>query len=152
LSEQSPGNGADNPIKVALADDIEGRSSFRFGKPDFFFPELAKINKCAYASYQRDKVYLRTSPTLRKTHRRHRRPTKRSSSVNEVMECGRPEPCPECGDTRVFCFRRLQFTKVISDLKFHRSGVKRWSVKLITLRYQCGNCKKTFFADEYRRK
>src|SRR5262249_57904589 len=58
---------------VASVDELNRGGRFRFGRTEFFCPELAHINRCAYADYQRDKVYLRTSPAVRKSLRRKRR-------------------------------------------------------------------------------
>jgi hypothetical protein len=54
---------------VASVEDLETRG-FRFGKTEFFCSELAHVNKCAYSDYQREKVYVRTSPALRTSLRR----------------------------------------------------------------------------------
>ena len=64
------------------------RRPFRFQKTEFFCPELDHINKCAYSDYQREKVYVRTSPAIRKSLRRKpprqektRRSTRTSSAA-----------------------------------------------------------------------
>jgi hypothetical protein len=66
------------------------------------------------------------------------------------VECGRLERCPACGDERVHVFRKLRSYKSMYDLKFTRSGVKRWIVRYGSLRYRCWACRKTFNADDYR--
>ncbi len=63
-------------------------TGFRFGKNEFFCPELEPINRCAYSDYQRDKVYLRTSPAVRESLRRKQRADKRKLKVNEEVKCG----------------------------------------------------------------
>src|SRR5262249_13815596 len=40
--------------------------------------------------------------------------------------------------------------KCMFDLRFTRSGVKRWVVRYGSLRYRCWKCRKTFHADDYR--
>jgi hypothetical protein len=134
---------------VANARDIR-QKGFHFGKTEFFCPELDHINKCAYSDYQRERVYFRTSPAVRKSIQRKHRTIKRRPKVDKVVECGRPDMCPECGRTRVQIWAHRFKHKVIPDLKFTRSGIKRWTVKYTSLRYRCGDCKKTFFADAYR--
>ena len=91
---------------VASADDLQTETGFRFGKQEFFCPELAAINRCAYSDYQRDKVYLRTSPAMRKSLRRKQRAIKKRSRVNEEVECPSPEKCPECGAAQIHTFGR----------------------------------------------
>lgn len=134
---------------VANVRDIP-KGGFHFGKTQFFCPELDHINRCAYSDYQREKVYFRTSPAVRKSIQRKQRTSNRRPKVDKVVECGRPEMCPECGGTRVLVWAHRFKQKVIPDLKFTRSGVKKWIVKYTSLRYRCGDCKRTFFADAYR--
>src|SRR5204863_5569261 len=82
---------------VASVEDIPQAGSFRFGKTEFFCPELARINKCAYSDYQREKVYLRTSPAVRKSLRRGERSARKHLRENAVIECDGPQTCPQCG-------------------------------------------------------
>jgi Transposase IS66 family/RNase_H superfamily len=134
---------------VASAEDIQKKTGFRFGKQEFFCPELEAINRCAYSDYQRDKVYLRTSPEMRKSLQRKQRADKRRLKVNEEVKCARPEACPGCSGTKVYVFSRRVHQKVISDLKFTPSGVKRWIIRYSSVRYKCGDCNKTFFPGGY---
>jgi predicted RecB family nuclease len=140
----------DGGTTLASAEDLQPVGGFRFGKTEFFCPELAHINKCAYSDYQREKVYVRTSPALRKSLRRGQRASKKRPRVNDEVECGRPEVCPECGGTQVHICRRPLACKVVSDLRFTSSGVKRWIISYRSPRYKCWRCKKTFLADAYR--
>jgi predicted RecB family nuclease len=86
---------------VSSAEDIQKETGFRFGKNEFFCPDLEAINRCAYSNYQRDKVYLRTSPAMRKSRRRKQRAAKRKLRVNEEIVCRKPQKCPRCGETDV---------------------------------------------------
>jgi predicted RecB family nuclease len=135
---------------VASADDIQKETGFRFGKNEFFCPELEVINRCAYSDYQRDKVYLRTSPAMQKSLRRKQRADKKKVKVNEKIECGMPEVCPKCGSTRVHPFSRRAHQKVITDLKFTLAGAKRWVTRYHSFQYRCWDCKKIFLGDRYR--
>src|SRR5262249_38473777 len=60
-------------LPVASAEDIPQEGSFRFRKTEFFCPELAQINRCAYSDYQREKIYVRTTPVDRTKRRRKQR-------------------------------------------------------------------------------
>jgi RNase_H superfamily len=52
---------------LAFLEDVEKLSDFHtWGKVPFVHPDYEYINKCAYFDYQRDRVYIRTSKTLRK--------------------------------------------------------------------------------------
>lgn len=135
---------------VASVEDLQKPGKYLFGKTEFFCPELAQINKCAYADYQRDKVYLRTSPAMRRSVRRRQRAAGNRPKVNEEVECDRPEVCPACGSGDVRESGRRRYNLVSSDLKYTSSGVKRWVIRYTSLRYYCGICRKTFYADAYR--
>lgn len=130
---------------LAFAEDLPSAAGFRFGKTEFFCPELAHINKCAYSDYQREKVYVRTSPALRKSLRRGQRAGKRRPRVNEEVECERPQTCPQCGGHQVCSSGTRRAHKVVSDLKYTSSGVKRWVICFSSLRFHCSGCKKTFY-------
>ncbi len=134
---------------VASAEDIRKETGFRFGKQEFFCPELETINRCAYSDYQRDKIYLRTSPAMRKSLRRKQRAEKRSLKVNKVDEGQRPEKCPECGGMRLHSWGRYVNKKLIFDLKITPVGVKRWIVQYCSRRYKCWSCQETFLAEGY---
>ncbi len=107
---------------VASAEDIRQEGPFRFQKTEFFCPELDHINKCAYSDYQREKVYVRTSPAIRKSLRRKQRLRKRTLRVNEHIECGTPDRCPECGGTQIHIAKRRPYHKTVYDLKFNSVG------------------------------
>jgi predicted RecB family nuclease len=134
---------------VASVEDLQKAGKYRSGKTEFFCPELAHINKCAYSDYQRDKVFLRTSPALRRSVRRKQQIAKKKLKVNEEVECCRPEVCPECGGTHIHKTPRWG-RKIVSDLRFSSSSVKRWMIRHSSLRYRCYDCGQTFFGDVYR--
>jgi predicted RecB family nuclease len=149
LDVGQPARPAEGGPTVASADDLHAQRGFRFGKPEFFCPELAYINKCAYSDYQREKVYLRTSPALRQSLLRKRRTEKKRLRVNQHVECERPAACPACGATQVHRFGSMPVRKLVLDLKFTSSGVKRWVTSYRSARYRCWRCRKTFLAGSY---
>src|SRR5262249_50842657 len=140
----------ENEPAMASVEDIEQEASFRFGKQKFFCTELEAINRCAYSDYQRDRVYLRTCPSMRTSLRRKERADKKKLRVNEEVECQRPDKCPACGGSQIHSFGRMPSRKVVFDLKCTSSGVKRWLTRYSSLRYRCWKCKTTFNADSYR--
>jgi predicted RecB family nuclease len=101
LSVAEGGVAAAGGPPVASAADIQPARGFRFGKQQFFCPELAHITKCAYSNYQRDRVYLRTCPAMRKSLRRKQRASRKHLKVNQVVECDGPQVCPQCGSGHV---------------------------------------------------
>lgn len=67
-----------------------------------------------------------------------------------MVECDGPQVCPQCGSCEVRTVSTWHASMRVSDLKFTRSGVKRWVVSYRSLRYACSACKKTFYAAAYR--
>jgi predicted RecB family nuclease len=135
---------------IASVEDLYQGGSFRFGKTQFFCPELEHINRCAYSDYQRERVYLRTSPAVRRSLRRKHRAARKRLKVNEVIECGGPQTCPRCGSAQVRIISKWRARLDCYDLRFTASGVKRWLVRCTSLRYSCIACGKTFYAAAYR--
>jgi hypothetical protein len=141
---------ADGGPAIASAEDLQHTGGYRFGKPTFFCPELAQINKCAYSDYQRERVYVHTSPSLRQSLRRKRRAEQKRARVNQEITCSRPKVCPKCGATQIHLFGAHRAHKLVWDLRFTSSGVKRWVVRYTALRYRCWNCMRTFLPAAYR--
>jgi predicted RecB family nuclease len=120
--------------------------SHRFGKISFVFPELDFVNKCAYFDYQREKVYVRTSKTLKgfqKFKRRERRKTTRANTRIELLT----KTCPSCGSKKLEHGRRV--SRVVIDLKFFDKGVKRWLTKYESCKHECWKCGSTFLPEGF---
>jgi predicted RecB family nuclease len=126
---------------VVHTDSLKRKSSYRFGENCFVMPELEKINQSAYWSYQREKIYVRSSARLKRANKKS--PTKRRKSlpVNTAINCCPPECCPECLSTSLYKHGRC--SKVVYDLKFGRTGVKRWVIRYQYHRYICRKCAAT---------
>jgi predicted RecB family nuclease len=135
---------------VTGAMDLDSSKGIHFGKNKFFCPELAEINRCAYSDYQREKVYLRTSPAVRESLRRKQRTRKKSLKVNEEVEFDGPVVCPDCAGTNIRNEKKGRSCKAVADLKFTPSGVKRWNVNYRSARYRCLQCAKPLLATGYR--
>ena len=75
-------DGEDSKVpQVATVEDIKPPSTRRtWCKAEYFIPEFAEINDCAYFDYQRDKVYVRTSRILARVSRRRKRRKRRGNS------------------------------------------------------------------------
>ena len=135
---------------IASATDLQSVGGSHFGKIKFFCPELDHINKCAYSDYQREKVYVRTSPAVRKSLRRKQRVKGKSPKVNQEMMLPSPEVCPKCGGMDLKLHYKKNARKVVTDLKFTASGVKRWCVCYRSRHSKCLQCGQTFAAEGYR--
>jgi hypothetical protein len=65
-------------VPVSWLQDVDKLThNLKWGRVSFFHPEYEYINNCAYFDYQRDKVFVRTSQTLKK-----RKKAKRPGSHN----------------------------------------------------------------------
>ena len=134
---------------VQLASEIRVDSHGRFGKVAFAVPEMSFINKCARFNYQRDKVLVRTDPAVRASVRRKRARARPIRRANLEIRCDPPVHCPDCGATQITSLRSKSHSKLIYDLKFTRTGVKRCAIRYYSQRSQCQRCGKTFYSDRY---
>lgn len=108
--------------------------SFRWGKIEFSIPEFSFVNRAAYWDYQRDKVYVRTNSRLRRKVQRR----EKHSPIDKIVDSGRPEACPACGNTSLAksgCRRKL-----VTDIRFGRRGVSRCITKFRLFSHVCSGC------------
>jgi predicted RecB family nuclease len=129
-------------------DSLKPQTPYRLGPVDFVLPELDQINKCAYWDYQRDRIYIRSSPRLRRVARRKQfKKRRRILPVNVTVSPSRPRKCPACASYRITMNGR--HSKLLYDLRFTTGGVKRWVSKYIIDHYKCRNCGASFPSDMY---
>ena len=114
---------------------------YGFKRNMFCFPELDVINKAAYWDYQRERIYVRTVPRLRRTSQK-RIAMHRSLPVNKTVLCSAPQSCPRCGATKFYGHGKG--TKTVYDLRFSAGGVRRWVTRYHFHRYKCEACHFTF--------
>jgi predicted RecB family nuclease len=139
---------ADSPAPpVADVGGLDRYCRHRYGTPRFALPEFARITKCAYFDYQRDKVICRTNPGVRKVVRSRVRPKRRPWKVNQEVECGTPVACPHCGSQGFD--QHSRYRKLVIDLKPFRGGMKRWVTRYKVRRYRCRKCWNTLLPDDY---
>jgi predicted RecB family nuclease len=117
-----------------------------FGKFVGALPEFAKINDAAYWDYQRDKIYIRSNPSLRGAAKRKRRVSRRALPVNTTVVPSRPRNCPTCNSTRVSMNGRDR--RIAFDMRFSDGCLRRWVVKYIVDRYKCRDCNSSFASDD----
>jgi predicted RecB family nuclease len=139
--------GQDDPVyaqenAIVHTDTMKRESPYHFGRNEFLLPEFADINKAAYWDYQREKIYIRSSPRLKRVSRKAGQTRPRALPVNKVMRCLPPVCCPKCQATAIR--QHARFSKTVYDLKFGRAGVKRWIVQYRFARYACARCEAIF--------
>jgi predicted RecB family nuclease len=134
--------------RVAAVEEVGGMNLRKFGKAKLFLPEFARITKCAYFDYQRDKVLCRTNPAVRKSIAREQRRKRQVWKVNREVECGPLVVCPHCGSN---CLGpHSPYEKLVIDLKAFRGGIKRWVTRYKVKRYRCRQCHHISLPDDYR--
>jgi predicted RecB family nuclease len=136
-------NAEDN---VVYTDSMKRESLYRFGKNAFSMPEFEYINQAAYWDYQREKIYVRSSKRLKRISRMSTKSRGKALPINKVVECPPPCCCPKCKGTNIHNNHRE--SRIIPDLKFSRTGVKRWIVKYSYYRYECFQCGATFLPQQ----
>jgi predicted RecB family nuclease len=128
---------------IVYTDTMKRESLYRFGKNTFSMPELEYINQAAYWDYQREKIYIRSSPQLKRVSRRSARGRARTLPVNRSIECSPPRVCPKCKSPNIIQYGRA--SKIVHDLKFSRVGIRRWTVKFLFHEYLCYQCGARFW-------
>jgi predicted RecB family nuclease len=143
---QTP-SGADASSLEGIVDTTKLKREHPYGikRNTFVFPELDVINKAAYWDYQRDRVFVKSSPNLRHSSRRASK-RKRALSPDKTVECGRAGSCPKCDSKEIV--KHMKYGKTVLDLKFMRHGVKRWITYYQFHRYLCQCCGATFYPQE----
>lgn len=137
---------------VARVEEIPMESSRReWCKAEFAIPEFEFVNDRAYFDYQRDRVYIRTNESLRKRLARERRKKgKRRHRPNAQVELKSFE-CPTCRGTRLKRIPDRRLFRLIFDLRFTQSGIRRHVTRVTAARYVCRACRHRFIPQEYLR-
>ncbi len=137
---------------VIFVDDLKKKSIFKFCIGEFALPEFEALNKCAHFDYQRERVHIRTNSYLKKYYAKSALPSRRkyvyTGKPNVSLPASKKEPCPICNkNTRK---TSSNISKKIVDLKFSKSGVKRWITQLNSNLFYCVRCKKPFIPLWYK--
>jgi predicted RecB family nuclease len=130
---------------VVHTESLKPDSPYGFKRNTFSFPELDVINKAAYWDYQRERVYVKSNASLKATLARSSR-VRKVMSPNKTIDCVRPRCCPKCSSTNFFGHGKK--SKIVTDLKFMRHGIKRWVILYRFHRYQCKDCRATFLPEK----
>jgi predicted RecB family nuclease len=123
---------------------LKNQTSLKFRKNDFVIPDLEYINSAAYWNYQRSKVYVRSNRRLKRLARFATAGPSLRLSLNAVVEDRSPLPlkCPKCAGETIYRYGWL--SNKVCDIKFGKSGIKRWIAKYRHPRLICWGCKSTF--------
>jgi len=142
----------DGKFEVARVEDLEPQSCRReYGKATFVLQDFEHINKCAYFSYQREKVFLHTHKTLKKIHVSKARRRSKKVRFNKRIEI-RSRKCLFCKSTALIRFANKVHTKLAYDLKISESGIRRQVIECATARHRCLECGREFLPRRYKRR
>ena len=104
------------------------------------FKEFEKINVAAWWNYQRDRVWLRSSKPVKPKVPHLRRPHLGPRShlpVSRTLIYPKLSSCPHCGGELT---ERPLRKRILYDLLFGKSSVKRWIVRCQFHYYWCSRC------------
>lgn len=124
---------------------IKERPRWELFRPkEYALEDLKRVSKCAYFDYQREKVFVRTHRQFKIINKRHRRLKRTKTHPNRVIynECKR---CPRCRKKSIEQMK--QRSRLLIDLKFSRTGVRKWITKFHSYQYKCRKCGHVFSSD-----
>jgi predicted RecB family nuclease len=119
-------------------------------RADFAVPDFGFINERAYYDYQRNRVYVRTSKTIRRSQVKQKARKGTRNRANRMVELI-AEKCPFCGSGDLSRIRSGRLARLAFDLRTTRSGIRRWVTRYTTSYHCCTGCGKQFLPWEYLR-
>lgn len=133
------GNKREEGYQVISVEDLKDESKHKWGKVDFVLKDLDFVNNRAYFDYQRQKVFYKTNPQI-KNRLRKREIGKISGGINRHIDIPVNNKCFSCGKR---AYRSGAFWKKQYDLKFTKSGIRKWVVIYRAIRMRCEHCKRS---------
>jgi predicted RecB family nuclease len=128
---------ANNNPDVVYTDNLKDESGYKWGKVDFVLEDLEHINNCAYFDYQREKIFIRTNKKLTKAKPKPRKKPKCFYSINKHINVKFRIKCQKCGKRMN---RWIKSSKQVIDLKFTKTGAKRWVEFYHIYKRRCQRC------------
>ena len=123
-------------------DSMQSDLPYRFGKVKYALREFESINKASYWDYQRARIRLRTSAKSKTRQGVVRRTTMQKRVFSKTIESCLLSNCPQCNGTKIRLLARVP--KVVLDMQFTRTGLRRTSVRYLHHYYRCRDCVRTF--------
>jgi hypothetical protein len=154
----APQPGAAGDLPVASVQDLDRLGNERkWGKVRFYHPDFEFVNDCAYFDYQRQRVFVRTSRTLKKNRKKPGTQPNRKLRVSRRVQITSSH-CPACGGAEIIRWehgRRLTTkaprVKRAFDLVFTSGGIKRWVIECRASMHECRGCGRVFVPERYQR-
>ena len=138
--------------QLSRVEEIEPQWNRReWCKPNFSVPDFEFVNQRAYFDYQSDRVFIRTSKSLKRSILPGRRKKgKKRPRANHSVEIS-AEKCPFCGGTDVNRKPDGRLARWVFDLRFRRSGIRRYVTRFTTSWHWCSGCGERFLPRQYLR-
>ena len=143
--------------QVALVHEIDRRANIsKWGSNRFVHPEFSFINDCAYFDYQRERVFVRTSKTLRRRKKprkgvRHNRTLRKSKDYVIINTT-----CPSCNSCDLVVasaartvIKRTRHKRAF-DLVVTPGGVRRKVIDCRSPVHLCQRCGHRFIPVTYQ--
>lgn len=142
----------DNSSSVTSVDNLIGKGDFgRWGQRKFAVDDFQLVADCAYFDYQRNKVYLRSTPELTAIHRHKQRRASKPNRPNKVVVL-QARKCWRCKSTDIEKDTGRWHKKLQFDLRVSAGGIKRWITEFRTPFHRCPKCKTGLFPPSYKSK
>lgn len=145
-----PGTGS-AALECSRVESVATTSKRReWGNAVFSVTDFDQINRLAYFDYQRERVYIRSSPVLRKARPKARTGRGKKPPVEERFEI-KSERCPRCNGTNLREIQDGRLARLVMDLKVTRGGIRRRWIEVASYRYHCVACPQSFIPSDYLR-
>jgi predicted RecB family nuclease len=147
---------ANDPTVVHVQDLDRLVYAPKWGATNFANADFAAVNACAYFDYQQQRVFVRSSKTLRKHLRKTGVHHNRRLRVNQHREITSAK-CPTCNSKDLIRLLPDEYkgmhirSKRALDLVITAGGMNRRVVECRPAVYRCGNCGHHFKPERYIR-
>jgi predicted RecB family nuclease len=157
-STTPPASAGTGSPPVARVQDIDRWANNRtWGTVHFVHPDYQFINDRAYFDYQRDRVFVRTSRTLRRSKAREKGSRNRTLRAAQRLTVTATR-CPSCGGRDVNAVPKWQAggtprprVKRAFDVAFTAGRIKRRVIECRTSVHRCSSCGRTFVPHQHLR-
>lgn len=132
------------PFKVEYEKAHELNTTFAILNGVFADPNFELINNCSYFDYQTERVHIRENVKKKKPNSL----TKKFNGLTNQKIIIEVKKCIYCSNKDIGRISNEK-TKKVLDIKFHKTGVKKWITKYISYEYYCSNCMNSFMPKKY---
>ncbi|MCG6533349.1 MAG: TM0106 family RecB-like putative nuclease [Syntrophales bacterium LBB04] len=127
---------------IVHAESLPRNDFFKFRKIEFCLPEFEKLNQAAYWDYQREKILVKSNNRIRNIEGKWHKQKFNRPRINKSIYWPAPSHCPKCSGSKVY--KHWPTSKMVLDVKFTSSGIKRWVLKYYFYHYRCPECSAVF--------